>query len=317
MTILCLLLISGFMLDLNLQDVKLLFERREGGENYDIYLFKRLNDKPIKLTSNPAYDGHPRWSPDGKKVLFISQRDGENRFYLIDLESMDLKPLEIPDRWAWIGRHEWSPDGKRILFSARDMLWGCGSECGLYLLNMSNGKIDRLIKGAFGPSAWISTRRILTFSAGKLHILDMKLGELERFPLPQGIMPIFRISPSPDSTRIVFDGTTPNPRSGGCHEIYLMDLTTGEVINLTNTLRIAEGSPCWTPDGRLIFFPREVGKDCWDIFIMTPEGETVGRLELEGKNFSPDVFDPNYIYSISPLIDLKRLMWGVIKRGRM
>ncbi|RKY02120.1 hypothetical protein DRP77_08435 [Candidatus Poribacteria bacterium] len=306
------LLTPSFALDLNLGDVKILFSKREG-DNYDIYLLERPGGKPIRLTNHPAYDGTPRWSPDGKKAIFISQRDGENRLYLIDLEDRAIEPLKIPDKWAWIGRPEWSPDGKKILFSARDQLWGFNKEYGLYLFDVYSGKVSRLIKEC-GFGAWLSPRRIIGFYRGKFHILDVRLGELQQFSLPQGVFPTLRISPSPDGRRIVFDGGNPNPMSGGRHEIYLMDLTTGEVVNLTNSLRVGEGAPCWTPDGRFILFPREVDRE-WDIFIMTPDGKIVGRLGLEGRNFSPDVFDPNHVYSIPPPIDLKAVLWGAVKRG--
>ncbi len=48
---------------------------------------------------------------------------------------------------------------------------------------------------------------------------------------------------------------------------------------------------------------------------MTEGGEIVERFNLVKSSYYPDVFDPNYKYPVSPLIDLRMLMWGMIKRG--
>ena len=73
----------------------------------------------LTQTSN-AHDKWPAWSPDGKKVVFISDRSGEEELYLAnqdgkgDLEQLTSNGHEM--RYL----PKWSPDGKRIAFADKN-----------------------------------------------------------------------------------------------------------------------------------------------------------------------------------------------------
>jgi Tol biopolymer transport system component len=69
------------------------------------------------LTNNPAEDLDPDWSPDGTKLLFISDRDGPvGDLYTMEADGSSLtKILESSlYRLYFIGESKWSPDGSRI-----------------------------------------------------------------------------------------------------------------------------------------------------------------------------------------------------------
>jgi TolB protein len=42
-----------------------------------------------KLTNNNVRDTFPSWSPDGKKILFVSQMDGDLDIYYMQLKNHD------------------------------------------------------------------------------------------------------------------------------------------------------------------------------------------------------------------------------------
>jgi TolB protein len=57
----------------------------------------------------------PRWSPDGKKVTYVSNETEQFEIWTVDVETLERKNL-TPDSDANFVPH-WSPDGSRILYS--------------------------------------------------------------------------------------------------------------------------------------------------------------------------------------------------------
>jgi dipeptidyl aminopeptidase/acylaminoacyl peptidase len=69
---------------------------------------------PRRLTSSTKADRHPRWSPDGTKILFESTRSGENQLWVIDVAGGEARQLTTVATGASNGI--WSPDGKTVAF---------------------------------------------------------------------------------------------------------------------------------------------------------------------------------------------------------
>ena len=67
-----------------------------------------------RLTSHISKDYQFAWSPDGKRIVYVSERDGNPEIYVVNVESTEEARLtfnEFPDLLP-----AWSPDGKRIVF---------------------------------------------------------------------------------------------------------------------------------------------------------------------------------------------------------
>jgi tricorn protease len=74
--------------------------------------------------SSNAHDKAARWSPDGRRIAFLSDRSGEEEVYVID--ALGVGQPEQLTRGGKAMRYdpEWSPDGKRLAFSDKDgRLW--------------------------------------------------------------------------------------------------------------------------------------------------------------------------------------------------
>jgi dipeptidyl aminopeptidase/acylaminoacyl peptidase len=71
--------------------------------------------EPRRLTNAPGKkDRHPRWSPDGKHVLFESNRSGSGQLWVIGLDGGEARQLTTISTEA--SNAIWSPDGKHIAF---------------------------------------------------------------------------------------------------------------------------------------------------------------------------------------------------------
>ena len=79
----------------------------------DIWLVPAAGGDARQLTRGGS-DTRPRWSPDGKKLAFISTRDGTPQVYYVPLEGGEATRVTFLSTGA--DNELWSPDGKTIVF---------------------------------------------------------------------------------------------------------------------------------------------------------------------------------------------------------
>ena len=68
--------------------------------------------QPEQLTSAKANDQRPRFSPDGRNLVFISDRTGKPQAWLINLNGGE--PRQLTDLAGGATTADWSPDGTRL-----------------------------------------------------------------------------------------------------------------------------------------------------------------------------------------------------------
>ncbi|HEY2397181.1 MAG TPA: S41 family peptidase [Rudaea sp.] len=107
-------------------------------------LFSMPVDKGITRNLTHSSDAHEReaaWSPDGKRIAYISDASGEEAVWVRDTDGDSAKQLTH----AVLGRlyaPRWSPDGKHIAFS--------DSANRVQVVDVAGGKVSEIAKDAFG-----------------------------------------------------------------------------------------------------------------------------------------------------------------------
>jgi dipeptidyl aminopeptidase/acylaminoacyl peptidase len=93
-----------------------MWEKLEGAPKTRICLAAADGAGHRTITTGPEHDARPRWSPDGRRLTFLSDRREKGRFQLFGLEVEALGEAEaLPEIEGTIEDHSWSPDGRRVL----------------------------------------------------------------------------------------------------------------------------------------------------------------------------------------------------------
>jgi imidazolonepropionase-like amidohydrolase/Tol biopolymer transport system component len=83
------------------------------GDIYTMPVAGTGTSQATRITSGPAFDMQPRFSPDGKRVAFASDRDGLWNIWTTDTEGKNARQVSRERRW-FINSPTWSPDGNYI-----------------------------------------------------------------------------------------------------------------------------------------------------------------------------------------------------------
>lgn len=81
----------------------------------DLYEMPIQGGKATRLTSGMPYDVHPRYSPDGTSLLFISDKSGSDNIWIKKLNSEDEDTQLTKDNDQFYVSADWSPDGEYIV----------------------------------------------------------------------------------------------------------------------------------------------------------------------------------------------------------
>ncbi len=84
--------------------------------HYNLFLLDLDSWRITPITTGEGNNTSPTWSPDGKKICFVSDRNGIYNLYVADLDSSVVFP--ITNVLSGCFSPSWSKDGDKIAFSA-------------------------------------------------------------------------------------------------------------------------------------------------------------------------------------------------------
>ncbi len=138
---------------------------------------------PVRNLTNSsgAHDRQACWSPDGKKIAFISDMSGEDQIYLVSQDGKGKPEALTTDLVGQLNALVWSPDGKYIAFTHKEGI--------VNVVGVADHKQVKVAKDEFGrvsDLAWSGDGQFLAFSLGNgndtrsLHVWSLAEAQLHR-----------------------------------------------------------------------------------------------------------------------------------------
>ncbi|NNF27689.1 MAG: amidohydrolase, partial [Gemmatimonadetes bacterium] len=313
----------------------------------DLYTLPMEGGSATRITSGQGFDAQPRYSPEGNRIVFVSDRDGSDNLWIANADGSS--PQQLTDtEWHGYVSPEWTPDGEYILSTRlpspkerngrSDLyLYHTAGTTGLQLTGHEEAASPagsgpalptRFVGAAFGPDpryVWIAAASGGGWGSFQITKFDRETGlSYRRTNELQGGM---RPTLSPDGRWLVY--ATRREAEGA---LRLRDLATGEETWLVEdgqrddqegrwTRDLAPGSS-FTPDSRALITSYggrimrvEVPSGEASVIPFTADvDQTIGPLALFEDEASPDLVDVRHVQWPRPSPDGNRRTFSAVAK---
>ena len=266
----------------------------------DIYTMPIEGGMPTRIAEGLAYEHQPRFSPDGKRIAFVSDAGGGDNIWLMNRDGSDKRQLSKED-FRLLNQPSWSPDGQfivakkhfttgRSLGTGEVWMYHVSGGAGVPLVKKPNERHQKeLGEPIFAPDGrGVYYARNVTPGPIFEYAQDSNtdLFHIERYDLNNGEVTTaasgpggaVRPSPSPDGKRLAYVR-----REGTQSKLYVKDLASGaerkvydaldQDVQETWAVTGVYPNMSWTPDSKDVVFwaggkLRRVGADGGDARVI-------------------------------------------------
>ena len=192
-------------------------------------------------------DSNARWSPDGRRLAFVSDRSGGQLDVFVG-DALGKEAVNISNEPGQQTDPAWSPDGRHLAYASRPV----GASAHDIVIAEADGRNPRRLEFAGSDErapAFSPDGRSIAFESDRSGTPEIHVASLDGTGLRSLTPKVASRRPSwgPDG-RIVFESAR-----DGNPEIYVMDADGGRVRRLTNSAD-DDRMPSWSKDGSRIAF---------------------------------------------------------------
>jgi Tol biopolymer transport system component len=260
-------------------DGKIVLNIGQGKKNIDhIYLLNGTNQKLTKLTQK-GRNLWPRWSPDGKKIVFVSIRDDHKNYeiYMMDADGKNQRRItKTPGGNS--SNPRWDSSGRRIFF--RRTIKGNTQENVLDLATFkvqtlaSSGKLPE-VKPIKDMNAYVEELYKKGEKEREKELARVKKEEKELQKITQQRRNMFEYRPSPDGLYYALYYNVPK-------KIALLDVKKNKLEEIKSK---RSGIPAWSKDSKKLAYVNGENGDHFEIFNVDNRRYTeikINKKEDEG-----------------------------------
>lgn len=202
----------------------------ENASDADLWLVSTSGGEPIRLTTSKKNDNQPRWSPDSKRIAFVSAREEKPQIFLIS--PFGGEPDRLTDSKSGVQTFQWSPDGNRIAYVAP-----------------KNPTAEEEKKQKDKDDAQVIDK---DFKFTRIWVIDVATKKASE--MVKGDFSASDAQWSPSGSQIAYVvNPTPKADDGSTSDIWIVDAGSGKQRKLTDN-NGPDSAPRWSPDGRQIAY---------------------------------------------------------------
>jgi len=241
--------------------------------------------RPRQITHEGSLNSRPRWSPDSRRIAYISDRGGSSQIWLMDPDGGNPKPVTSLATEA--DGELFSSDGKNLIFTS-EVYPECGADDACNQKNLDADKASKVKARIYTEllyrhwTRWQTRRRshlLVTGVAGGPP-KDLTPGSIDVPPFSLGGPDEYDISP--DGQEVCYSmNADPVPATSTNSDLYVVSINGGQSVKIT-TNPGADSSPQYSPDGKYLAwraqFRAGYESDRWRLLVLERKTGKVTNL---------------------------------------
>lgn len=254
-----------------------------------------------RIRNQEYNDSQGSLSPDGEKILFVSDRQGNDDLYVINLDGTRLKQLTFDEGKDFLPH--WSPDGREIVFTS-----GRDGDFEIYKVKSDGSGLTRLTNDTQVDEApkWSPDgKRIAFFSLREegnpdLYIMDSDGNNLQRITDDEGVETFPNWSPSGDY--LSFTNVQLPERNPAMFMVSLKNMEWKKIYDSSEK----DFGTSWVSEDRLAFYSDKSGN--FEVYTVKTDGSELTQItDNAASDTFPSHIDENIILFTSNRSGLSRI----------